>query len=322
MPPKVYLLFWQVCNNKVASKENLMKRGIVLEDNGLCSLCGQFVESNTHLFLHYSAVWPLWNAILQREGVSWAIPGSLADLASEWSSFAVVSDAMLWNLSPFALVWEIWSGRNDKHFNNKGFQANEVWDMHLMKIYWWTKYLWKECPFDSAQFITNFCDIKTNKAAPSLPRVAVWQPPAFGLLKFNVDGASKGNPGPSGIGGVVRNHNNTILGYFSKNVGHDWAFSAEVKAILHALIFCHQFLLSNIVIESDSTLALGWVLSQERRPFTLLNDLNHIDYLARQVNCLGFHHVFREANDEADKLAKEGCNRDDFLWVCLDNPEN
>lgn len=29
--------------------------------------------------------------------------------------------------------------------------------------------------------------------------------PPFGILKFNVDGAARGNPGPAGIGGALRN---------------------------------------------------------------------------------------------------------------------
>lgn len=30
-------------------------------------------------------------------------------------------------------------------------------------------------------------------------------PPPFGILKFNVDGAARGNPGLAGIGGALRN---------------------------------------------------------------------------------------------------------------------
>lgn len=108
---------------------------------------------------------------------------------------------------------------------------------------------------------------------------------------------------------------------FSEKVGNGWAFEAEVKAILMALLICQQFLLSNITIESDYTLAVGWVNSKTNKPWALLNELNQIYFLIDQGNCLGVHHVFREANDRADKLAKEGVSRDSPVWVCnVTNP--
>jgi len=32
----------------------------------------------------------------------------------------------------------------------------------------------------------------------------IWQSPPHGFLKINIDGASKGNPGMVGFGGVIR----------------------------------------------------------------------------------------------------------------------
>lgn len=36
-----------------------------------------------------------------------------------------------------------------------------------------------------------------------------WSPPQSGEMKFNVDGASRGKPGPAGIGGVPRDDQGT-----------------------------------------------------------------------------------------------------------------
>lgn len=35
-------------------------------------------------------------------------------------------------------------------------------------------------------------------------RSILWSPPPLRLFKFNVDGAARGKPGPSGIGGALR----------------------------------------------------------------------------------------------------------------------
>lgn len=97
-------------------------------------------------------------------------------------------------------------------------------------------------------------------------------------------------------------------------MGHGWAFEAEVKAILKALIFCQQFSIRNFVLESDSSLAVGWVKERRNMPWKLLYDPNQIDFLMAEVNCLGIHHIFYEANGMADHLAKSGCNRRNTLW--------
>ena len=41
-----------------------------------------------------------------------------------------------------------------------------------------------------------------------------WSPPLSGCLKFNVDEAACGKPGPAGIGGVPRNHEAEVLYMF------------------------------------------------------------------------------------------------------------
>lgn len=38
-------------------------------------------------------------------------------------------------------------------------------------------------------------------------------------LKFNVDGAAKGKAGPTGVGGVLRDHKGDVLLIFSNNEG-------------------------------------------------------------------------------------------------------
>ncbi|WRX10497.1 Ribonuclease H domain - like 7 [Theobroma cacao] len=35
---------------------------------------------------------------------------------------------------------------------------------------------------------------------------STWTPPPYSTLKLNIDGAAKGKPGPAGIGGVLRDH--------------------------------------------------------------------------------------------------------------------
>ena len=77
-------------------------------------------------------------------------------------------------------------------------------------------------------------------------------PLGFGVLKFNVDGASRGKPGLAGIGGVFRNSRGEILLIFSKHVSVCDSNEAEVLAILEDLRLFSRGYGGPLVMESDS----------------------------------------------------------------------
>ena len=47
----------------------------------------------------------------------------------------------------------------------------------------------------------------------------VWSPPPTSFHKLNFDGASRGNPGPVGIGDVLRDYEGEIQHIFSQSLG-------------------------------------------------------------------------------------------------------
>lgn len=64
IPPKVGLLVWQASNNKISSKQNLIRRGFQLNDNGSCVICSRSqLETSPHLFIHCLSSWGLWMTI-------------------------------------------------------------------------------------------------------------------------------------------------------------------------------------------------------------------------------------------------------------------
>lgn len=312
-PPKVVIFLWQAALNKIAVKENLLKRGVAVENAGLCSICGTHMESTSHLLLLCEPIWSLWSSIFAREGVCWCCPSSLESLLLEWNSLRQVSDPILWELIPFSLCWSIWLERNNLIFQNVIFNTENVWDLHISRIAWWIKAWGKDCPFAMTDFLLNFEAI-TLKSSGTNPHSAVWLPPPVNFLNFNVDGSPLGNPGKSGIGSVLRNSSRQILGVLSEATGFLWAYEAEVKAIRKALIFCKAFNFRNVLIESDSLLAVGWVASKDNRPWKFLRDLLQIDLLMVEVGCSVVSHIFREANSMANHLAKTGCHRSTLLW--------
>ena len=316
LPTKVNLFFWQAVHNRIAVKANLLSRGMTLGDNGICSGCGKTVETTNHAFLGCEKSIVLWYAIMAREGLSWVCPGDLQTLMEEWAQCRRISDTTLWDLIPYSLCYSMWLERNASIFQNVQQGSETAWDMHKLRIAWWITAWWGACPYGVRDFVQNFVSI-TIKKEVNRPRLSEWNPPPLGMLKFNVDGSARGSPGISGVGGVLRDASSTVMGFFSMNTGISFAYEAEIKAILQALIFCQQFSCQEIIIEGDSMLAIGWVNNKQNRPVKMLPELNRIDRLLLGVNCVAVIHAYREANTEADRLAKEGCDQTSPIWVML-----
>ncbi|XP_057426183.1 uncharacterized protein LOC130719582 [Lotus japonicus] len=311
LPSKIALFLWQVQKNRVATKENLRRRGVALEEGATCVLCLGAPETVAHLFLHCPKVWQLWVSVLHREGVWWGVSESIQACLAEWGSLRRSTARILWDLIPYALCWVVWLARNNVIFKELSFDAEEVWESHMFMLFTWIKAWWKDCPYGVHQLSQGFTKIDIQGKV-GVRIVVPWKPPQGTNLKFNVDGSFQS--GCAGIGGILRNGSGEVLGKFSRKVEVTRADEAEVLAILYALLFCQQFMVSSVEFESDSTLVVGWMSGGKMRPWKLTNELNMIDYLMPLVNCIGVIHILREGNAEADELAKKGCFCVEPVW--------
>ena len=69
---------------------------------------------------------------------------------------------------------------------------------------------------------------------------------------MNFDGASKGNPGPAGFGGIFRNSQGDALAIYYGSIGWDTNNSAELEGLWQGLNLTHLLNLSPIIVEGDS----------------------------------------------------------------------
>ena len=76
-----------------------------------------------------------------------------------------------------------------------------------------------------------------------------WQPPPHGILKFNIDGTSKGNPGMVGFGGVIRDEQGCIKDIFHSHLGVATNNMAELMALEKFLEILIESNLHNFIIE-------------------------------------------------------------------------
>ena len=88
-----------------------------------------------------------------------------------------------------------------------------------------------------------------------------WSLPLEVFLKLNIDRASKGNPGSSGGGVVLRNHWGQLVLVGSYYYGHCSNMEAEMKALLSGLLLLHDNGLEVYpsIIESDSKILVDMI---------------------------------------------------------------
>jgi len=58
--PSAFFTAWRVLGNKIASKANLVRRGIEVGNMSYC-MCGEEEETTRHLFFECRVAWLVWN---------------------------------------------------------------------------------------------------------------------------------------------------------------------------------------------------------------------------------------------------------------------
>jgi ribonuclease HI len=124
-------------------------------------------------------------------------------------------------------------------------------------------------------------------------------------IELYIDGASKGNPGPSGIGVVICRDGETvknISAYIGKATNNIAEYTALIYGLQEALIFKAE----SIKVNSDSELLcrqLNKVYKiKNQNILGLYNQAAHLISAFKQVSV---RHINRQHNRGADKLANQ-----------------
>ncbi|KAL0294570.1 UNVERIFIED_CONTAM: putative ribonuclease H protein [Sesamum radiatum] len=91
-----------------------------------------------------------------------------------------------------------------------------------------------------------------------------WRKPPEGWYKLNTDGASKGNPGISGAGGILRDQLGKVIFAFQEPLGSATNTQAELSAIHRGLQICFSRGLRKIWIETDATAIIKLISAPQR----------------------------------------------------------
>jgi len=124
--------------------------------------------------------------------------------------------------------------------------------------------------------------------------------------RANIDGGSRGNPGPASYGVVVRDAKGEIVARLKKYIGHSTNNVAEYFGLIAALDYAQTQNIRALRIESDSELMVKQMRGQYKVKSEDLRPLfERAKKMSLTLESFRIDHVYREHNQEADALANQ-----------------
>jgi len=124
--------------------------------------------------------------------------------------------------------------------------------------------------------------------------------------RANIDGGSRGNPGPAAYGVVIRDGSGELVARLKKYIGRMSNNVAEYYGLIAALDYAQSHKIRALRIESDSELLVKQMRGQYKVKSADLQPLfERAKKMTQGFESFRIDHVYREQNREADALANE-----------------
>ncbi|MEP7059887.1 MAG: ribonuclease HI family protein [Actinomycetota bacterium] len=121
------------------------------------------------------------------------------------------------------------------------------------------------------------------------------------------DGASRGNPGPAGIGVQITDDDGAVLAEIAEGLGETTNNVAEYTAAIEGLKRALDLGGRDVLLRSDSQLLINQITGRYRVKTAHIVPLHRqVLELAAKFDHITYEHVSRERNTEPDRLANEG----------------
>lgn len=134
------------------------------------------------------------------------------------------------------------------------------------------------------------------------------RPMTYSELHLFIDGASKGNPGPAGIGILIASPSGETIQEIGESIGHTTNNVAEYRALIRGLeeALVHQA--RKVKVQTDSQLLARQMEGRYKINAPHLRSLREeaVALCRRFPEGVTLTHVLRGDNARADALANEG----------------
>jgi exonuclease III len=220
--PKVNFFFWTLMHNKILTGDNMEKRNIVGPHR--CALCNNNFETSQHLFMDCTFAKEVWGLFLQDFQIIIPPQNSVAELFASWNLIypqRIPSKSFwtkIWTAMPKYVCWQLWLTRNQMIFKEERHSPLQVAAKAKSFLLEAAQQQYaKEDPLllpEEKRWLSLLVPLPSKhfpspKTANLEWRIRVdddkFQPwwRSKNLTTIFFDGASKGNPGAAGAGGVL-----------------------------------------------------------------------------------------------------------------------
>ncbi|KAF5185244.1 Ribonuclease h domain [Thalictrum thalictroides] len=159
----------------------------------------------------------------------------------------------IWNSAVIATIVAIWKLRNKITHEEKDLNAKfcEKFIENQVKV---TARLSKATGYNNLEKLKITREWQIILKPPPAPIIqqCSWKLPEQHMMKINVDGASRGNPGKAGWGAIFRNSRNEVCLTVCKGMGIASNFMSELQGIVESIEMRLARGWDNLVVESDS----------------------------------------------------------------------
>ena len=128
-------------------------------------------------------------------------------------------------------------------------------------------------------------------------------------ISLFIDGASRGNPGPAGIGVLILDAAGKKIKEFYKYIGHTTNNVAEYNALIYALDEALMLKADEVIVNVDSELVAKQLNGEYRvKDETIKLFFEKALHILKSFKNFEVNHIDRSRNKEADKLANKAIN--------------
>lgn len=126
------------------------------------------------------------------------------------------------------------------------------------------------------------------------------------MLTLWTDGGARGNPGPAGIGVVIRAHTGEVVAEIAEYLGNATNNQAEYTALVRGVARALELGATEVLIHSDSELMVRQIEGQYQVKNAGIRPLyDQAKALLGKFRRFTIRHVRREFNAEADALVNQ-----------------
>eukprot|EP00253_Pinus_taeda_P028283 PITA_28283 len=323
--PKINFFFWTLVHNKLLTGDNLTKRKF--EGPHRCALCRCQLETAQHLFLDCAFAKKVWGLLLDKFQTSLPQQTSVSELFATWCAsypkgiFPKSFWRRIWIALPKFVCWKLWLTRNQQIFKETQYSPHQVAaKAKALPLEASPQQYIKQDPLlrpeekrwlaiDPLSRKYRTSPLKANLEWRKRETDDIFQRwwRAQNVTTIFFDGASKGNPGAAGAGGVI---------YFAEglsSISFAWGLKekknnqAEILGLLKACHIAREKSAKDIQVFGDSEILIKKLIREEYFNNVGLNKiLDRLKTVLQSFDSCKIYHILRNSNKDADRMANLG----------------